>query len=335
LRIGVDLMGSDSSPKTLFDAVLEVSEQSEDSVSFVVLVTNESAVQLFGDPAAILLKSDSGAKIDLCFVDEFISMEDDPLSAVRQKKGSSLAKGIQLLKNEEIDAFVTAGNTGALIFYSTFHLAPLGEFDRPALLAVLPTKDTPLVMVDVGGNVSCKPHHLVQYAYIGAAYQRCTQKIEVPRIGLLNIGVESKKGTPEVRQAYQILKDKAMAPGSRISFVGNIEGREVFEGKVDVLATDGFTGNVLLKTSEGASSFIFAYLQDLLKDASSKDVQKILGGFHKHFNYEEHPGALVCGVDGIVIKCHGAASKKAMANSIWEAIILIESRFLEKIKAEL
>ena len=335
MRIGVDLMGSESSPEKLFEAVIEVSELTDNVVKFVVFVTNDAAASLLGKFSSEVLQDKVGSKVDLCFVTEFITMDDEPLSAVRLKRESSLAVGIKQLGEGKIDAFVTSGNTGALIACSTIALNPLPGLERSALLAVLPTKDTSLAMVDVGGNVSCKPQHLVQYAHIGAAYQRCSLGIEVPKIGLLNIGVESKKGTSEVREAYRILEEQASLPDSKISFVGNVEGREVFLGGVDVLVTDGFTGNVLLKTSEGVSSFILEYLQDAMKDSPSNELHRTLYSLQRHFSYEEYPGAFVCGVDGIVVKCHGAATKKAMIKSIVGAITLVQNNLLDKIKEEL
>jgi phosphate acyltransferase len=328
-------MGSESSPKALFEAVLEVAEQTDKSINFVVFVTHDIAAVLLNDFSKGALKNEPGSKIDFCFVKEFITMDDDPLSAVRLKKGSSLAVGIKHLGDRLIDAFVTSGNTGALIACATINLNPLGNFERSGLLAVLPTKDTSLAMVDVGGNIACKAAHLVQYALIGAAFQRCMCGVEVPKIGLLNIGVESKKGTAEVREAYRILQEHSSLPGSKISFVGNVEGREVFQGNIDVLVTDGFTGNVLLKTSEGLSSFIFGYMQQMMQNTPSEKLHKTLDHLQDHFSYEGYPGALVCGIDGIVIKCHGAATKKGMKNSLKGAITLVQNNLMDKIKKEL
>lgn len=328
-------MGSDSSPQTLFDAVVEVSEKSEFLLSFVVFVAAESAEALLKSYALATSNRQKSLLIDFCFVQEFISMEDDPLSAVRIKKGASLSKGIQHLKEGKIDAFVTAGNTGALIAACAFYLSPIGEFDRPALLASFPTKEAPLTIVDVGGNVSARAQHLVQYAQIGAAYQRTVRGIELPRIGLLNIGAESSKGTPEIKQAFHILKELASVPESRIAFLGNTEAREIFNGEVDVLVTDGFTGNVLLKSSQGASSFVFEFLKESIIGKVKDETLETLSQLQRRFNYEEYPGAIVCGVEGIVIKCHGAATKKAMMASIEEAAFLAEHSFVKKIKSEL
>lgn len=336
LTIGVDLMGSDSSPETLFDAVLEVAGRSEDPLCFVVFATLQAEESLLRALSSQTLERNNPLSIDFCFADEFISMEDDPLSAVRLKKGSTLSRGIQHLREGKIDALVTAGNTGSLIALSAFYLEPLGkDFGRPALLAIFPAKHSPLAIVDVGGNVSCRADHLVQYALIGAAYQRAVRGIEVPRIGLLNIGTESKKGTPEIRSAFKILKEMGRMAGSQISFVGNTEAREVFNGGVDVLVTDGFTGNVLLKSSQGISAFIFDYLKEGFSGELSRELLERVESLERRFDYEEYPGAVVCGVGGIVIKCHGAGSKRAMSKSIEEAAYLVRHSFVEKIRREL
>lgn len=330
MRIGVDLMGSESSPRTLYQAVLAVAERAEDSDTFVVYAT-ENAASEFIDIQA----SEVSSKVDLRFTSDFITMDDEPLSAVRFKKEASLAVGIRQLQRKEIDAFVTAGNTGALIASAVFSMPLLQGFERTSLLAILPTQNKPLAMVDVGGSLAYDAKTLVQYAHLGAAYQRCSLGIEIPTIGLLNIGAESKKGTPEIREAYRILEAQSRNPEARIRFLGNIEGREAFQGKVDVLVTDGFTGNVLLKTTEGISSFIFDYLQKALKNNPSKDLHESLNSLQSHFDYEEYPGALVCGIDGIVIKCHGAVSSKGMQHSILEAMTLVKNGLLNKLKDEL
>jgi glycerol-3-phosphate acyltransferase PlsX len=189
--------------------------------------------------------------------------------------------------------------------------------------------------VDVGGFIACKAHHLVQYAHFGAAFQRCALGIDSATVGLLNIGVESKKGTEEVRRAFHMLERVSENSGAKIKFLGNIEGRDIFQGNVDVLVTDGFTGNVLLKTSEGISAFIFSYLQKELQEGVSDKIIEVLSDLQRRFSYEEYPGALVCGVEGILMKCHGAATRKGMAESIKGAIQLVRNNLLQRIREEL
>lgn len=333
MRIGIDLMGSDTSPQVLFEAVLQAVQEFDVSKTFLVIATKEVVdVLLSIHPQLSRLKN----RIEFKVVTEVIFMSDDPIRAIRTKKNSSLVIGIRLMRKRKIDALVSAGNTGALIASATISLPRLPGIRRPALLALLPTKKGMVAVVDVGGNVSCKAQHLIQFAHLGAAYQRCMLGVDAPSIGLLNIGAESKKGTAEVQQAYQILKDltiQTLAEGltPRMHFVGNVEGRDVFQGKVDVLVTNGFTGNVLLKSTEGVASFIFDYI---LSDANPA-VQSSLKKTQQYFNYAEYPGATLCGVEGVVVKCHGDSSARAMFSGIKGAIRLVEKNLIEKIKEHL
>ncbi len=260
-------------------------------------------------------------------------MADEPVLAVSRKKESSLVVGIRLLKRHKIHAFVSAGNTGALIASAAIQLPRLHGIKRPALLVSLPTVSGTVAVLDVGGNVQCKAHHLVQFAQMGAAYQSCSEGIAIPAVGLLNIGLEPKKGTSAVREAYQVLlQQQNDSPDQRMRFIGNVEGREVFQGKIDVLVTDGFTGNVLLKTTEGVSSFIFDFIQDTLQNSQNKEVTDALVNMRRYFSYAEYPGAFVCGVEGIVVKCHGDSSSRAMLNGIKGAANLIATDVLTRMK---
>lgn len=306
-------MGSDSSPQILYQGALEAIEKLPEHATLLVFST-----QTF---------SPAHPRISFHIVSDFISMEDDPLSSIRLKKESSLVQGIRLLKEQKLDGFVSAGNTGALVAMSSLTLPLLPGIERPALLAVLPTKKGPFAMVDVGGTHSVKSKHLVQYAIMGAAFQRCLLGIEKPVIGLLNIGVESKKGTPEIREVYMALQELSQNPASKMLFAGNVEGREVFDGKIDVLVTDGFTGNIMLKTTEGVSKLIFEYLV-----ATAPELKDNLEVLERHFSYEEYPGAIVCGIDAVVMKCHGDASSKAMTNSILGTALLVENQLTTKIR---
>jgi glycerol-3-phosphate acyltransferase PlsX len=337
LRIGIDLMGSDSSPAVLFEAVLCAAEQLE-KVTLIVLATQPAIDSIWKKSNLTEVLGFTKSRIEFQVITEVIETHEEPLIAIRQKKNSSLVVGMRLLKKRHLDAFVSAGNTGALISSATLSLPLLPGVKRPALLATLPTEKGYVAVIDVGGNVVCKACHLVQFAQIGAAYQRCCQGIEIPRVGLLNIGVESKKGTSEVRQAYQLLKEQMALHDPqdlKMRFIGNIEGREVFQGKADVLVTDGFTGNVLLKTSEGVSSFILEQLRCVLKDVIPHQKNAILHYLQHHFDYEEYAGAIVCGVDRIAIKCHGKSSVKGMLNGILGAAELVKNCFLEQIKHHL
>lgn len=338
-------MGGDSPPLVLFEAVLQAAQQLQSKCFFIVLAT-QTVIEDLRVRYAHALSSEYGKQIEFHSVSDTISMSDEPLFAVRHKKESSVVIGIRLLKKRSVDAFVSAGNTGALIMSAAMQLPKLPGVKRLALLAVMPTLTGSVAVLDVGGNVSCKAHHLMQFAQMGAAYQSCCEGIEIPAVGLLNIGVEAKKGTSVVRQAYQALKLHCQEEGEgscqaehplniKMKFVGNVEGRDVFRGGVDVLVTDGFTGNVLLKTSEGISALIFDCIQEAFQKVSSEHVQLTLDELQRYFCSSEYPGAILCGVEGIVIKCHGNSSLEGMLNSIKGAVNLIEKQFIAKIKTQL
>lgn len=324
MRIGVDLMGSDNSPYVLFDAVLQARALLDSNSVIVVIATHAVVSELKSRYPQI-------SQVEFHQVSNVIAMHDDPLSVARRKKGSSIGTGIALLKKKYLDAFISAGNTGALLTSATLQLPALPGIKRSALLAVLPTVTGTVAVLDIGGNVSCKAHHLVQFACMGAAFQSCYSGIELPSVGLLNIGEEARKGTSIVRQAYQVLSNSESLP-IKMNFLGNVEGREVFQGGVDVLVTDGFAGNVLLKTSEGVSSFIFEYMQDVLQESSSEKLHQTFQQLKGYFSYAENPGAILCGVEGLVVKCHGNSPPKAIYNAIQGAIHLVNRQLISNLK---
>ena len=305
--IGVDLMGSDTAPEDLYRAVLQLQEEGLEA-DILFFASEEVKGEL--DPTLSIIPS-----LDV------ITMDDDPLLAVRRKKESSLCQGIEYLQDKKIDAFVSAGNTGALLIAAKTTLKPLPGIDRPALLALLPTKKQPVAVLDVGANVTLKAEHILQFATMGIAYQK-SRGIESPTVGLLNIGTEAQKGTPQLREAYTKLETMNR---DSIVFVGNVEGKAVFQGDVDVVVTDGFTGNVFLKTVEGVAAFILDQLPPTTQLASLR----------YHLNPTDYPGAILCGVNGIVVKCHGDTSPIAFMNSIKAALRLVQHRFLEKISQNL
>lgn len=333
MRIAIDLMGGDLPPQELFRGVVQAAALLPSSITLTVLAT----------PAVIeAIRGQAPKEIEFHAAKEFIDSTEDPLDALRKKKQSSIAVGMRLLKKKAIQALVSAGSTGALIASATLTLTKFPGVRRPALLAFLPTEKGLVAIVDVGGNVSYRAAHLVQFALIGSAYIRGLLGIEMPRVGLLNIGSESKKGTKEVREAYRLLSEHCQNLVARgitpsMHFLGNVEGRDVFAGQVDVLVTDGFTGNVLLKTAEGTAAFILNSLQKMLASEPSEAIDRTLRQLQKQFHYAEYPGALICGVEGVVIKCHGHSSPQAIQNGIKGAADLLQkgipSQVLELIGA--
>jgi phosphate acyltransferase len=329
-RLGIDLTGGDRPADQYFDAIMRACNQVAPSCAFYFFAHQQSAAHfsLFIQSSYPSLFS----RVTFHPVAETIAMGDHPLGAIRRKRNSSLVVGMRMLKKKQLDAFLSCGNTGALIASAALSLPMLPGISRPALLAALPTSKGPLAVVDVGGNLSCKAHNLIQFALLGAAYQSALHGIAAPKIGLLNVGAESKKGTAEVCQAYQLLKAQCQNR-TAVRFIGNVEGRDIFNGDVDVLVTDGFTGNVLLKTAEGVAAFIF---DKLAKTAhGSGAFMQAFQELQSQFNYQEYPGAIVCGVEGVVIKIHGSASPKTLYNSILSAAEAVQNQHVALMKEKL
>jgi phosphate acyltransferase len=315
-NIGIDLMGCDTQPIEIVQSILFALSDLHIPSKITFFGTEETLAQVPKHPSIALFPAS-----------EVIFMNDDPLFAVRRKKNSSLCLGMQQLKKGSINALISAGNTGALVASATLSLPKLPGVDRPALLTLLPTKNHPIAVLDVGANPSIKAEYLLQYAAIGLAFQKC-RGIEHPTVGLLNIGSEAGKGTPELRDAYRYLETLNREDSIKKIFIGNIEGRDVFNGNVDVLVTDGFTGNVFLKTAEGIASFI---LQEIEAHASESLIPH-LPILRKRLHYAEYPGAVVSGIEGIVIKCHGEGSPSAFCESLKVTQRLLEEDFLNQIK---
>ncbi len=305
--IGLDLMGSDEDSTSVLTSLIPILESLKHSAHFTLFGEEKNREELQSIPF-----------ISHQISPDVVLMDEDPLLAVRRKKRSSLHDGMRALKGKTIQAFISMGNTGALMATARLHLKTLPRITRPALLTLIPSKNTETVILDVGANSSCKSSHLIEFAAMGVAYQKA-RGIKTPRVGLLNIGEEAIKGPPELQKAY-----KALAKAYPY-FHGNVEGRDAFEGLVDVLVTDGFTGNVFIKTSEGIARLL---LDELTEYSHLKHLRNRL-------DYSEYPGALLAGVNGLVIKCHGTASAASFPHSLTSAITLLKRDFIESLEKEL
>jgi len=326
-RIGIDLTGGDLCPEALFQDLLTV-EENLHPTPHLVFFAPKMVLARFEEVLELL-----PTHISLEFVQtqEPIAKEERALLSIRFKKKSPTFIALQMLRDKKLDALVATGNTGALIGGATLILKMIKGIKRPGLLATLPTLLKPLVVIDVGANVSCRPEHLVQFARMGMAYQKCIG-IADPKVALLNIGAEREKGTTEMREAYKKLEGLNSSSEKDPIFLGNIEGKEVFTGVTDVLVTSGFAGNIFLKTAEGMTSFIVEKLvEEKLQQPEKKSYNKLM----HLLDYAEYPGALICGVEGIVIKCHGYSSAKAIHSGIQGAINLVKTGFLDKLKKQL
>jgi glycerol-3-phosphate acyltransferase PlsX len=321
MHVVVDLLGSDSSDLELFEGAKEASQ----------VLGEKAKITVIGSEKLRGTWQQNAHLLHFLAAEEEVHMHESPLLVVRRKQNSSMAIGIKMLKNKECDAFVSAGNTGAMTVYASLELERLPGVSRPALLTELPTETGSACILDVGANVSFQPETFFQYALLGAAYQKVRRGVQAPKIGLLNIGVEVRKGTRTICSAHEYFcQKKQELDEANLYFEGNIESRDFFRGLIDVLVTDGFTGNIFLKTCEGVSAFI---VDQLRKHISSK--HEALEKIEKYVDYAQYPGAILIGVDGVVVKCHGCSSKTAMFNAILGAHTLAEDEILEKIKAHL
>ncbi len=265
---------------------------------------------------------------------ETIEMVDTPTVAIRQKKDSSMVVGFNLLKEGKGDVFISAGNSGALLTGATLLIGRIKGVDRPALAGILPSYHKRLVLMDCGSNTNCKPINLLQFAQMSSIYIHDTLGIENPAIGLLNIGTEETKGNDLIKESYKLLKEKS--PELGINFIGNVEGRDAFSGKVDAIIADGFTGNIFLKTVEGMGKLIKKSLSESLK----KNILSMLGSiptlpainrFKKMMDYKEYGGALFLGVKKPVVKAHGSSDEKLFEFTIKQAEQFVNNKTVEKL----
>jgi phosphate acyltransferase len=324
--MGGDVMRGDVQPQVIYDAV-KLAASTITDCHFVLFAPEKFAKK--AKPHLDLQKLPISFEIS----PQIITMQERPLIALKAKPNSSLVKGVKALHENKIDAFISCGNTGALIAASVIQLSHLPGSTRAALLATLPTQQGSLTVLDVGGNVVSKATELVQFAHLGSAYHRARYNVAKPKLALLNIGVESEKGTKELKEAYRLLQSMQNCP---FSFKGNVEGRDVFAGGIDVLVTSGFAGNVFLKTAEGVADFVLASAEKkIAQNKSSAPLLPIIQELKANLSYEVSQGALIAGVDGIVIKCHGNSTERAIYNAILGTDELIKTKLIDKMRLKL
>ena len=334
MRILLDAMGGDNAPDaTIRGAVSAINEVEAELVLIgQEAVINAKAQEFYGKTLQKI-----SPRLSVYNAKEKIEMEDIPTQAIKTKKDSSMVVGFNLLKKDEGDVFISAGNSGALLTGATLLVGRIKGVDRPALAGILPAYHGRLVLMDCGANTNCKPINLLQFAQMASIYLRNTFGIEKPAIGLLNIGTEETKGNELTRLSYELLKEKSEELG--INFIGNIEGRDAFSGKVDAVVTDGFTGNIFLKTTEGLGKFVKVSLTDSLK----RNFLSILGSipclpainrFAKTMDYKIYGGALFLGVKKPVVKAHGSSDDRLFEYTIIQAEKFVENKAVEKMTEE-
>ncbi|WP_342512637.1 phosphate acyltransferase PlsX [Sporosarcina sp. FSL K6-1522] len=306
--IAVDGMGGDHAPEAIIAGVL-------DSLD----AFNDIHIHIYGDEQVMAPFLKEHARLKVIHCTEIIEPDDEPVRAIRRKKDASMVRMAQAVKDGEADACVSAGNTGALMAAGLFVVGRIDGIERPALAPTLPTIDgTGFVMLDLGANADAKPSHLEQYAIMGSIYAEKVRGIDKPRIGLLNIGTEEGKGNELTKVAFELL---AKAP---INFIGNVESRELLNGVADVVVTDGFTGNVVLKTIEGTALSFFSMLKEvygasLKSKLSAVLVKDGLRGLKTKMDYTEYGGAGLFGLKSPVIKAHGSSNANAILNAVRQA----------------
>jgi len=305
-RIVIDAMGGDHAPRSIIDGAASAHREFG---SDIILVGKADIIK-----NELLKLGAAHLPLSVVHASEVIHMEDNPLDVVRKKKDSSIRVGMDLLLNKKADAFLSAGNSGAVASSALFMLKRIKGIDRPAITAVMPTLTGHVVVADAGANSVCKPYNLVQFAIMNTVYCRYILKCAEPRVGIISNGEEETKGTDTLKQAHALLKK------SSLNYIGYIEGRDLFKGDIDVAICDGFTGNVLLKVAEGvAESFGFAVKQELSRTFLSKlGYLFARSSFHRlknRFDYSEYGGAPLLGVNGSVLIGHGSSNAHAIKNA--------------------
>ncbi len=326
LRIAIDAMGGDNAPGTIIDGALAAARHLPVGVA---LVGERAAIE------AELGRHRDARSLDVEIVQaaEAVAMAESPAAALRRKPQASIRVAASLVAARQAAALFSAGNTGATVLATHAAFGKIPGVERPALATTIPTGDRAAVLVDIGANAECRPQHLAQFAAMGTVYARVALGLDRPRVGLLSIGEEETKGNDLTREAHRLLK------ASPLNFIGNIEARDVYSGQADVIVCDGFTGNIVLKVSEG--------LVEMVEDLLREEIRANLGGigsffsrkafrqFRKQVDYSEYGGAPLVGVAGVCVVGHGRSSAKAVENAVALATRFVSGRFVERIEQEI
>ena len=330
MKILLDAMGGDKAPDANIKGAVKAINQIK---AEVILIGKEEVIrnkikEFYGKEI-----EEISDRLKIKNATETIEMEDTPTLAIKHKKDSSMVVGFNMLKQGEGDVFISAGNSGALLTGATLLVGRIKGIDRPALAGILPAYKSRLLLIDCGSNTNCKPINLLQFAQMSSIYLRNTFGNEKPKVGLLNIGTEETKGNELIKESYKLIKEKA--DELDIEFVGNVEGRDAFSGKIDILVADGFTGNVFLKTVEGVGKLVKRTLSESIK----KNVFTMLGALpampsinalSKAMDYKEYGGALFLGVKKPVVKAHGSSDEKLFEFTIKQAEQFVENKAVDK-----
>ena len=324
MKIAVDAMGGDNAPQAIVEGVM-LAKQDFPDIEF----------QLYGKEAEIKKYITDEKKITIIHTDEKIASDDEPVKAIRRKKTASMVLVAQAVKNGEADAIFSAGNTGALLAAGLFIVGRIKNVERPGLMSTLPVMGEPdkgFDMLDLGANADNKPEHLVQYAVLGSFYAEKVRNVQNPRVGLLNNGTEETKGSELTKKAFELL-----AADETINFVGNVEARELLNGVADVVVTDGFTGNAVLKSIEGTAMNMMSLLKTAILSEGVKGkmgallLKNALRGMKDEMDYSKHGGAVLFGLKAPVIKTHGATGPDAVRYTIRQIHTMLETQVVPQL----
>ena len=330
----LDAMGGDNAP----DATIKGAVKAIDQIKAkLILIGNEDIIKSKIKEFYNKDISEISDRLEIRNATETIEMEDVPTQAIKRKKDSSMVVGFNMLKTGEGDVFISAGNSGALLTGATLLVGRIKGVDRPALAGILPAYKSRLVLMDCGSNTNCKPINLLQFAQMSSIYLKTTLGVENPRVGLLNIGTEETKGNELTKESYKLLKEKSEELG--INFIGNVEGRDAFSGSVDIVVTDGFTGNIFLKAVEGLGKFVKRSLTESLKKNILSKIAALpslpaIKRFSKTVDYKEYGGALFLGVNKPVVKAHGSSDEKLFEFTIKQAEQFVENKAVDNLIEE-
>lgn len=327
VSISVDAMGGDFGPKITVPASLNFLKSHPDAS--ITLVGNESIIKKF-----LKKPIESFDRLSIIHTTQFVTMDESPQSALKNKKSSSMRLAINLVKEGGADAIVSAGNTGALMATGRFVLRMLPGIDRPAIASFLPNQKGTSCMLDLGANADCTSHHLTQFAIMGSILSSVISKKKKPSVGLLNIGSESIKGNEVTKETYELLKK------SHLNFYGNVEGNDIFKGTTDVVVCDGFVGNISLKTTEGLAKMFADFLgQEFKKNIGTKFLAlfalPVLKAFKNRLDPRRYNGAAFLGINGIVVKSHGSADAFSFEHALMTAYEEANSKMIAKISKQL
>lgn len=308
MRIALDAMGGDYAPAVTIEGAVETVTDFEDI--HIILIGNEFVIK-----KELESKKYPRNRISIKHASQVVGMDEPPSIAIRKKKDSSIRKALELVKIGEADAFVSAGHSGVVMATALLLLRASHGVDRPAIATIMPTLKAPVVLIDAGANLYCKPENLLQFALMGSTYCKVILGRSEPRVALLSIGEEDTKGNELIREAFKLLR------GVDINFTGNIDGKDIFTGSADVIVCDGFTGNIVLKTSEGLADAIIKMLKREIADVAVGRigyllVKPALRNFKKKTDYDEYGGAPLLGINGTCIISHGRSTAKAIKNAL-------------------